>query len=165
MDGYFWYEANGLLSVPWFTPSFCGGLPKFPNPQALYFSVPQLLVFFVDPLQGIRLTLLLFGFVGLAGTYALLRRAFAVSRPVALFGGTLFLFNGLYAHRMLIGHLTFHSFMLVPVLALLLLRPVGPAGGKHPGSFAFDVASRGPSSSRPRWRLRSARSRRYRSPP
>ena len=83
LDGYFWYEANGLLTVPWFTASFCGGLPKFPNPQALYFSVPQFLVFVVDPLQGVRLTLLLFGFVGLAGTYALLRRAFAVSRPVA----------------------------------------------------------------------------------
>ncbi len=120
LDGYFWSHGNGYFSVPWNTPGFCGGVPKFSNPQALYFSVPQLLTQFVDPLSSVRLTFVLFGGLGYLGFFLLLRRVFSASPPAAILGATLFLFNGLFASRMLIGHLTFHSFMLVPFLSLAL---------------------------------------------
>ncbi len=123
LDGFFWYWRNGLFAVPWFTPAFCGGMPKFPNPQSLYYSVPQLLVFVTDPLTSLRLTFLGFAAAGFWGFYLLLRGVFAATTATALLGGTLFLFNGLYAYRFLVGHLTFHAFMLIPLVCWLLLRP------------------------------------------
>lgn len=39
LDGYVWSAKNGLLEVPWFTPSFCTALPFFADPQSGYYSL------------------------------------------------------------------------------------------------------------------------------
>jgi hypothetical protein len=122
LDGYFWIHNNGVLSIPWHTPAFCGGLPKFANPQALYLSVPQALTLFMDPLASVQWTFAIFSGLGFLGFHLLLRRVVGLSPAVAFFGSTLFLFNSLYSSRMLIGHLTFHSFMLLPIVAFWLIR-------------------------------------------
>ncbi len=131
LDGYFWYHENGLLKPYWFTPAFCGGIPALPNPQNIFYSVPQWLTFIVDPLSAVYFSFLIFAVIGFAGFYLLLRIAFNTSVITALVGATLFFFNSFYAHRMLIGHITFHAFMLLPLIAYLLLRPI-PTNGKHP---------------------------------
>ena len=125
LDGELARIANGWLAIPWFTPAFCGGIPKFPNPQSLAFSAPQLLTFVSDPLAGARLTLLAFAALGYAGFYAFQRRLFGISRPIATLGAALFLFNACFSSRMLIGHLTFHAFMLVPWLPVFLFARGG----------------------------------------
>ncbi len=137
LAGSFWELANGPFAVPWFTPAFCGGVPFYPNPQNLYHSVPQFLAFAVDPLAAVRITLVAFTALGFAGCYLLLRRAFALARPAACFGAVLFAFNGYFAHRMLIGHLVFHGFALVPLMALALL---GSARGRGARVAAGSVA-------------------------
>ena len=76
LDGVFWYKVNGLTAVPWFTPAFGGGLPKFPNPQSVYYSLEQFLCFVTDPLTSIKITLFLFALVGFVGFYLLLKRIF-----------------------------------------------------------------------------------------
>lgn len=121
LDGYYWFLNNGVLSVPWFTPSFCGGMPLLANPATFYVSVMQFFTFLVDPLTSIRLSLLLFAALGFWGFYLLLSRIFKTGRWTALLGGTIFLFNGLYAYRFVVGHMEFHSFMLTPLVAFLLL--------------------------------------------
>ncbi len=123
LDGYYWQKVNGLFSIPWFTPSFCGGLPKFANPQAAYFSVPQFLTLFVNPLLAIQLTATLFGGIGFFGFYFLAKNIFKISTATAVFGATLFLFNTFYSHSLLTGHITFHSYMLAPMIALIIIRP------------------------------------------
>ncbi len=127
LDGEFWRLGIGAFAIPWFTPAFCGGIPKFPNPQSLSYSAPQLLTFASDPLVGVRLTLLAFAAIGYAGFYAFQRRVFGISRPIATLGAALFLFNAHYSTRMLIGHLTFHAFMLIPWLPLWLFARGGPS--------------------------------------
>lgn len=122
LDGVFWEHNNGLFAVPWFTPAAGGGLPKFPNPQSVYYSVEQFLCFFTDPVTSIKLTLFLFGWVGFYGCYVLLRKIFLVSSLISLLGATIFLFNGFYIYRMLIGHINFHPFMLYPLFLWLNLR-------------------------------------------
>lgn len=122
LDGYYWYLNNGLFSNYWFSPAFCGGLPVFPNATTPFNSVPQWLTFITDPLHAVYLTHLLFAALGYLGFYLLLRRNFGISQAVALLGGTLFLFNDFYAARMLVGHLTYHAFMLTPLVAFFLLR-------------------------------------------
>jgi hypothetical protein len=135
LDSHFWFKANGLFSVQWFSPAFCGGLPKLANPQDLTYSLPQLLFSLSGPIWGLRLTLLTCGALGLTGCYALLRGPFQASRAAALLGGGVFLFNGFFVDRLIVGHLSFHAFMLVPWAAFFALRaghkeasPPGEAG-------------------------------------
>jgi hypothetical protein len=125
LDGAFWFETNGLSEVPWFTPSFGGGLPNFPNHQSMYYSVPQFLCFVFDPLISVKLTLILFGIIGFYGFYIFLRRVFHVSPITSMLGGALFLFNGFFVSRMIIGHLTFHSYMLIPLFLYAMLNNTG----------------------------------------
>jgi hypothetical protein len=121
LAGYFWFHENGLWAVPWFTPGFCGGIPYLPNPQMGYYAVPQFLTFVVAPLTAVRVSLLAFALLGYAGFYLLARRTFRIGAWAAVLGAALFMFNGFHAHRMLIGHLTFHGFMLMPLAAWFLL--------------------------------------------
>ena len=127
LDGYYWYSHNGITAVPWFTPAFCGGVPLFPDPQSIYYSIPQFLTFVTDPLTSVYVTFMLFAALGLTGFYLLLRRVFATSAATAMLGAALFLFNGFYSHRIIVGHLTYHPFMLIPLIAYFLLRR--PADG------------------------------------
>ncbi len=138
LDGYFWFKTNGLPEIPWFTPSFCGGSLNFININNGYYTVPQFITFFIDPLNAVHITFLLFATLGLTGFYLLLRRAFFVSQTASFFGAGLFLFNGFYAHRMLIGHLFIHSFMLLPLLAFALLRPIPEIKKDFFWQFLFD---------------------------
>lgn len=123
LTGYFWFLHNGLSELPWFSPSQCGGEPFYGNPQNFYLSVPQLLSFVVSPLLAVQATFLGFALAGYCGAYVLLRRSFATSSAAAVLGGALFMFNGFYLARMLIGHLAFHCYMLLPALAAALLPP------------------------------------------
>lgn len=123
LDDYIWYLSNGLWSIPWFTPSFCGGSLNYTNLQSVFYSLPGFITFLTDPLTAVQATLIIFAGLGALGFYLLLN-AFYISRPVAFFGAALFLFNGFYTHKMLIGHLGHHSFMLIPLVAFILLRPL-----------------------------------------
>lgn len=68
---------------------------------------------------------MLFGAIGFYGFYILLRKGFGSSAEASLLGGILFLFNGFFAHRLIVGHLTFHSFMLFPLLLYFLISKKG----------------------------------------
>jgi hypothetical protein len=130
LAGYFWYVVNGLGQVPWFTPAFCGGVPFLANAQIAYYSLPQFLTFAMPPVIAVQATFLVFAVLGYLGFYALLRRTFALNPWPAFLGAGIFLFNGFFAHRMLIGHLGFHAFMLMPMAALFLV-PASPPGNEH----------------------------------
>jgi hypothetical protein len=119
--GYFWQATNGPLSPAEFLPSFCGGIPFLFNPQSLYYSVPRWLLGAFPPVRSLLLSWVVFGLGGGVGMYALLRRVFFVSAPSALLGATIFLLNGFYTTRMIIGHATYHGVMLLPVIALTML--------------------------------------------
>jgi hypothetical protein len=129
---YYWFLNNGLFSIPWFSPSMCGGTLLFAHPQDMYFSIPQFLSFLFDPLTATWLSFLVFAIMGFWGFYFLLRKLFACSYWVALLGATLFLFNGFYAYRMVVGHVNFQGFALLPLLAVLLVwQQTKPFNIKH----------------------------------
>lgn len=123
LNGLYWFQANGPFAVPWFTPAFCGGLPMYPDPQSFYYSMPQILTLFVDPVRAVQVTFLVFAFLGFVGTFILLRRSFGTGMVVALFGASVYLFNTTFPARMVIGHLPYHSLALMPLIAYFLLRP------------------------------------------
>lgn len=142
LDGYFWFKNNGLFSVYWFSPSFCGGVPVFAHPINHFYSVIQFLTFWVGPLPAVGLSFLLFGLLGFWGSYVLMHRACGCSRPIAFLCAVLFLFNGFYWSKFLIGALDYHAFMLIPWAVLLLLTP--HAGEeKHFGASARNTVAAG----------------------
>lgn len=119
--GAYWFMQNGWLSVPWFTPALNGGNLLFADPESIYFSFPQFLTFFCDPLTSITVTFAAFAVVGLGGMYVLLRNVFGCGFWAGLLGAVLFLFNGLFTYRMVVGHVPYHAFMLLPWILFWLL--------------------------------------------
>lgn len=134
LAGYYWFQNNGLLSIPWFNPAQCGGVPFYADAGHGFYSLPQLLVLVFNPVLAIRITFFVFALAGYFGFYFLVKRKFRINQPFALLGATLFLFNGFYTHRMMIGH-PFHAFMLLPWLAISLL----PAPGEPPEPLRKNV--------------------------
>ena len=124
LSGYYWFMHNGL-AIPWFTPAFCAGVPHFPNPQSMYYSVPQFLAFVTDPLTSVKITVWLFAFIGFAGMW-LLASLYTRSAAIRLFAALAFAFNNMYMWRMDVGHFALHAFMLLPLVCYLLLRDEEP---------------------------------------
>ncbi len=119
--GAHWVTEHGLGAQPWFTPALCGGMPFLPNPETPFFSLPQVLVLFADPVSAIRITAVFFAVLGFSGTYLLLRRSFGVSVGAALLAATVFLFNETFMHRLFAGHFAWYALMLGPWVGLWIL--------------------------------------------
>ena len=132
LAGYFWYLQNGILSLPWFSPAECAGIPFQADPQIGYLSLPQFLSFVTDPLSAARAAWIIYGAAGFWGAWRLARRDFALSLPAALLAAALFLLNGFFSTRMAVGHLTFAPFMLLPAFCATLLQP--PSSPPAPGA-------------------------------
>ena len=124
LSGVYYFVTNGLSVIPWFTPACCGGSFLFAHPQSLFFSIPQFLNFYFDPIVSIQLTFMIFAVLGFWGTYLLLRYTFVLQEISAIFGASLFMFNGFFAYRMIIGHLDYHSVMLLPLISYFLIQPL-----------------------------------------
>jgi len=124
LDFAIWIHKNGLWEIPWFTPSFCGGVLQFAHPQSGTYSLPSFLLIFMDPLFSTKISFFFFAIAGYLSCYFLLRVSFSLSTPSAFWGAGIFLFNGFYSHRMIMGHLGFHGFMLLPLILLFITRPL-----------------------------------------
>ncbi len=121
LAGYYWHLGSPWWAMPWFSPAECGGVPLHANPQGAYLSLPQGLVMLAGPVAAVRGTFLITAAMGYAGAWYLARVRFATSRPAAWLIAGLFTFNGLFAVRMVVGHLSFAPFMLAPAMAACLL--------------------------------------------
>jgi hypothetical protein len=119
------FHRNGLLDIPWFTPAACGGDMFVAGVANPYFNVPQWLGLSLDLVLVAKITFALFAFIGYAGAFWLLKGAFRLDRWGALVGSSIMMFNGFFAYRMVIGHTGFHSFMLIPLIAGLVLTGRG----------------------------------------
>ncbi len=122
---YFHHNAPAW-AVPWFTPSQCAGMPLHADPQGAVLSLTQALTFLVSPLRAVQLSFVAYGACGFLGAFWLARARFGCSRPASLLAAMLFALNGFYAARMMVGHLSFAPFMLVPAMAACV---VGPGDG------------------------------------
>jgi len=136
LAGYYWYLHNGLFAVPWFSPAECAGIPFHADPQVAWFAVPQFLTFIMPPLAAAKTTFLLFAAAGFWGAWHLARRVFVLSLPASLFAAALFMLNGFFSVRMVVGHLTYAPFMLLPSFTACVLRPPGLAPASRP-EFLF----------------------------
>ncbi len=119
--GFFWHLNNGWFTLPWFSPAQCGGVPFYADPEVPYLSLPQFLTFVMPPVQALRVSALVFAAAGFAGSAYLAKVVFRLSTAASVLAGTLFMFNNFSAARLMIGHLTFETFLLTPVIASAIL--------------------------------------------
>ena len=120
LDTFLHYKINGL-SIQWFSPSFGGGLPSFPNPQHLQFSLPQLLVFFFTPWVSAQISSIFFSLLGYWGFYRFGQDILKVGWRISSLGALLFMINGFIIEHAAAGHITFQTFPLVSVILYFLV--------------------------------------------
>lgn len=122
LENYYWILKNNIVSINWFSPGLCGGQPAFADPQNIQFSFPQLLTFALPPIKAVYATVLIFAALGYWGMYGLLNKVLSLRTGMAVAGAILFMFNGFFAGRMMVGHFPFHGIMLLPLIACFLLH-------------------------------------------
>ncbi|OVE79868.1 hypothetical protein BVY02_02070, partial [bacterium J17] len=119
-EGVLFYRSQGL-SIPYYSVSFCGGLPFYGDPQTMFYSLPQFLSFYLSPWYAVCISVSILVFLSVFGTFFLVKEVFRLSDFPSLLASTAFAYNGFYRSRMAIGHFSYHSFMLIPLICYLLL--------------------------------------------
>ncbi len=146
LDGYYWFRNNGIVPQ-WYTPSFCGGIVAYADAQSMYYSVFQILAILFGPRHAIFSGVILYGVAGGLGMMWLLRAGFKTTPFAAALGGVLFLSNGFFWTRAMIGHLNWVEIMLAPLVAVLLLQRdlfgVRHAGGVIAGLLLASIVYAG----------------------
>jgi len=126
LDSYLHQRINGL-AIQWYTPSFAGGRPVFPNPQDLQFSLPQFLLLIVNPWWAVFGSMVIYVIIGFIATYYFLKQFLGLHPFASILGAVFFIANGFYFNHMAVGHVTFQAFTLFPVILIILVHPKLPA--------------------------------------
>ncbi len=112
-------RLNGM-AIQWYTPSFGGGLPAFPNPQHLQHSLLQWSTFWVHPWHAVLLTVAMYALVGFHVCDRYLAGPLGLRREAAALGAIFFVGNGFFIEHMIAGHVGFQMFPLGAVLLAAL---------------------------------------------
>ena len=125
LDSALHFRMAGL-SIQWYTPSFGGGIPAYPDPNNVLFSLWTALTLLVQPLQAVIIAVVLFIAVGGVAAYLFLRRVLKLTWSASILGAVFYSANGFMMMRLAIGHLGYQAFPLLSVFLLLLLDPSLP---------------------------------------
>ncbi len=120
MFGKIWFDKN-FLSIPWFTPSFCCGIPFYADPQSTFYSLYQLIFILFDPISSIKLIFFILSLFSYFGMFLLVRK-FGLSTYSSLLCASLFLFNGFFIYRSIIGHVAYLSYIFIPLYCFFLIK-------------------------------------------
>src|SRR5512136_2652536 len=85
IDSYLHQKINGL-TIQWYTPSFAGGRPVFPFPEDFQFSLPQFLLWLVNPWVANMASICIYMAIGFIAAYYLLTRCMGLRRPAGVLG-------------------------------------------------------------------------------
>jgi len=118
--GKIWF-LNNFLSVPWFTPSFCCGIPFFADPQSMYYSIQQIIFLIFDPILSLKIFFLILSGFSYVGMFLLAKKNFKFNNYVSLLCASLFLFNGFFVYRAIAGHVAYLSYIFVPLYCFFLI--------------------------------------------
>jgi hypothetical protein len=119
LDTALHYRLNGL-SIQWFTPTFGGGIPAFPNPNNMQFSIPALLATVMPPWIAMMTSVVFYVSVGFIACYYFFQRILRLNWTASLLGAFFFSANGFVITRMATGQLGYFSFTLLALFLILL---------------------------------------------
>ncbi|MBI3168610.1 MAG: hypothetical protein HYZ22_09040 [Chloroflexi bacterium] len=119
LDGLLHQKINGL-TFQWYTPSFGGGIPAYPNPQDIQFSLPQILLHEVNPWIALMVSLSVYSIVGFTTFYFFLFNECGFDRGASMLGAAFILANGFFIEHAIVGHVGFQVFPLLGLILYLL---------------------------------------------
>ena len=122
LDSALYFRINGL-SIQWYTPSFGGGLPAYPNPNNVQFSLWTALTLLVQPFQAVIVAAIIYIGAGGIAVYCFLRRILSLNWTASILGAVFFSANGFMMQRLAVGHLGFTAFPFIAILLVVLLEP------------------------------------------
>ncbi|MFH1524534.1 MAG: hypothetical protein ABIF04_06185 [Chloroflexota bacterium] len=125
IDTHLFYKINGL-GIEWYTPNFGGGLPAYPNPLQMQFSLTQLIAWFFNPWVAILASAAVYIAVGFLVTFLLLRDVLEFKPFPAILGASFFVANGFVIERVVVGHADKITFPLIAIPIFALLNPKLP---------------------------------------
>lgn len=117
VEGIAFFRAQGF-AAPLYSSFFCGGFPYHADPQVMFYSLPQLLALLVGPWESVQITAVFFLVAGGLAAYQCGRLLFRLDPPACALLAATFAANGFFRARLLIGHLTYQAYPLIPVLLL-----------------------------------------------
>ena len=120
LDTHFAIISHGL-SLFEYSPSFCGGIFNFANPNSGSLSLTQLLVYIAGPEIGIRALYILASAIGGAGMFWCCRQS-ALSTSAAVIAASCMTLSGVFLVKLVVGHLLYYHLLLTPLIAACLLR-------------------------------------------
>ncbi len=127
LDSHLHFLINGL-GIQWYTPSFGGGLPAFPNPNNVQFSLLGVLSAVIPPWHAVILSNTVYIFFGGIACYYLLNRLLKFHWTSCILGVVFFLANGFIMQRVAIGHHGYQAFPLIVLLVIVLIQPIPSLG-------------------------------------
>ncbi len=114
-------RINGL-TIQWYTPSFGGGLPAFPNPQHAEYSIVQLLSLWLDPWSAVLLSTAGIALVGYYFFYKFLNEHLELDWRASTLGAMFFIGNGFYIEHLIAGQMGYQLFPLFGVILYTLTK-------------------------------------------
>ncbi len=120
LDTALHFQVNGL-SIQWYTPSFGGGLPAYPNPNNMQFSIPQMLVMLFQPWQAVMISSIIYIGLGFFASFYLFRCVLRLHWTSSILGTIFFSANGFILERIAVGHLGYAIFPVLPVIMIAFL--------------------------------------------
>ena len=118
IDTHLYYKVNGF-GIQWYTPSFGGGLPAYPNPLQMQFSLPQLITWFFNPWVAVMASTIIYLVIGFIVTFLFLQDVLEFNSFSAILGANFFIGSGFFIERVIVGHVDKISLPLIviPVFA------------------------------------------------
>ena len=126
-------------AIQWYTPSFGGGLPAFPNPQHLQHSILQLFTFVMSPWLAVLTAAVVYALVGFYAFASYLRTRIGLSKEAAVLGAVFLIGNGFFIEHLIVGHVGFQMFPLVALL-LTALTDTSRSAAANAGLVALTLA-------------------------
>jgi hypothetical protein len=119
IDTLLHYKVNGI-SIQWYTPSFGGGLPAYPNPLQMQFSFQQFFTFFLNPWQAILASSVVYIIIGFWVSFLFLRDSLELNQFSAVLGANFFVASGFFIERLVVGHADkiTYPLIIIPLYAL-----------------------------------------------
>ena len=130
LDTHLHHQVNGL-EIQWYTPNFGAGSPAYPNPQYIQYSLPQLLMFIVNPWTALMFSLVTYSVIGFVSFYLFLREEMGCVPNASALGASFILANGFFIEHAIVGHVGFQHFPLLGAILFLAFTrrlPALPAG-------------------------------------
>lgn len=122
LDIYLHYHLNGL-SIQWYTPSFGGGVPAFPDPNNGQFSLSGLMLLLANPWQAVIIPSILYISLGGLVSYYFFKHILKLHWMSSILGMVFFSANGFIMERLAVGHFGYCAYPLIAILIVTLMDP------------------------------------------